>query len=296
MESEFKTGLSADTIRKIATIKGRFLRDEIERFEDPNYMYRTLKLILDEFSIDLKNKRILDFGCGAGAFASNLMKLGAEELVGVEVEQDLIDIARMRLNDFYPESRIKIIPIQYIDGTYKLPFADGEFDIVWPHAVLEHVFPNQRKFVLNELWRVLKPNGTFILDGTPNRISLKELHTSNLYFVNYLPLGLAAFIARRFSKRVPKDQTMEKLLSRGFRGSHYWEISKYLPDAEWVGLRTRKEFSVRLKSWLRSDDTPMKSALKKAIGKAVYVVDPILRLFRLPQTAVMPWLLVILRK
>ncbi|MDB5047209.1 MAG: class SAM-dependent methyltransferase [Fibrobacteres bacterium] len=296
MESEFKTGHSIETITKIAYSKGKSFRDELERSENPNYMFRPLQIFLDAFSIDLKNKKILDFGCGAGAFALNLVKLGADELVGVEVEEGLIDIARLRVHDFYPESRFKIIPIQYIDGNYRLPFGDAEFDIVWPHAVLEHVFPNQRGFVLQELWRVLKPNGTFILDGTPNGLWIKEAHTSNLFFINYLPLEMAAFFARRFSSRVPRNQSTENLLVRGFRGSHYWEISKYLPGAEWVGLQTRKEFSVKIKSWLRESDSPIKSAMKKAIGLILLIIDPVLRLLRLPQTAVMPWLLVVLRK
>ena len=72
--SEMETILSLDTLKKIAIRKGRYFRDEIERSEDPSYMQRKLNILLREFRIDLSNKRMLDFGCGAGASTLSFMR------------------------------------------------------------------------------------------------------------------------------------------------------------------------------------------------------------------------------
>src|SRR4030042_855117 len=42
-QSEMETGLSCETIRRIAATQGRHVRDEIERSENPAYMRRGLE-------------------------------------------------------------------------------------------------------------------------------------------------------------------------------------------------------------------------------------------------------------
>ena len=296
LQSELETGLSIKTLTKIAQRKGRHFRDEIERSENPDYMLRGIKTLIDDFEIDLEQKNILDFGCGAGAFAMNLLRLGATKITCVDVDEDLLSIAESRLSDYFAEN-YTVKQIKYIDGEYHLPFQDSEFDIVWPHAVMEHVFPHQRKYVLEELWRVLKCGGLLIIDATPNRLWIKEDHTSNLFAVNYLPLGIAASFARRFSERVPSDQSIEKLLSRGFRGCTYWEIKKVLHGAVWLNNIFRaKDLSVWMKSWRQADDSVVKRSVKDFYGFLMRVIDPLLSVLRLPQTAFLPCHIMIVRK
>ena len=148
------------------------------------------------------------------------------------------------------EKVIKEMFEKFVDGSYGMPFQNEVFDIVWPHVVIEHIMPDQRKYVLEELWRVLKRKGLLIIDATPNRLWLKESHTSNLFLVNYLPLSAASFVARYFSKRVPLNQSKVQLLSRGFRGCTYWEIKKILHEAIWLNNKVRKkDLSVWMGIW-----------------------------------------------
>jgi SAM-dependent methyltransferase len=77
----------------------------------------------------------------------------------------------------YPE-------VRYVQGdACALPFADGEFDIVFSNAVIEHVGgrERQRAFV-SEAVRV----GRRVFVTTPNRLFPIELH-SRLPFVHWLP-------------------------------------------------------------------------------------------------------------
>ena len=46
-------------------------------------------------------------------------------------------------------------------NVYELPFNDGQFDLVVSHALFEHLA--EPKLALQEVWRVLTPNGTAAL-------------------------------------------------------------------------------------------------------------------------------------
>lgn len=294
--SEFETALSMNTLRLIAIQKGRYFRDEVERSENPSYMRGQLECILKEFQISLENNRLLDFGSGAGAFSLNLIRLGADHVQGVEVDGQLIEIARSRLNDFYP-GQFDFKKIDYLDGESRLPFCDEYFDIVWAHAVLEHVFPNQRKFVLAELSRVLKPGGVILIDGTPNRLWIKENHTSHLYFVNYLPFKIAAYLARRFSSRVPNDQADATLYGRGFRGCTYWEIKSALPEMEVINnTRQGSDLNVWMRQWKKPGDSVGKTTVKELYRWLMISAGLILRYFKIPLSAFLPWHILVFKK
>jgi len=294
--SELETRLSLPTLMKIALKKGRHSRDEIERSENPNYLQRKLRILLRAFGIELSQKRTLDFGCGAGASTLSLMRCGATDITGVDVDGTLLDIARSRMNDFFKQG-YQFIQIEYINGQYRMPFSEGEFDIVWAQAIMEHVFPDQRRFVLKDLWRVLKEGGFFILFGTPNRLWIKEYHTSNLYFINYLPLPLALFMARNFSPRVPKKTSKEDLLASGFRGCTYWEIARGLPRGICLNnLFRKRDLQVGIESWKGDTDSKWRKRLVGLYGFLMKGVDPILALFHLPQTALLPSHIMVFQK
>lgn len=77
-------------------------------------------------------------------------------------------------------SHVQIAPHQ------PLPFADGEFDIVYSNAVLEHAgSAGQQRFFLQELCRVARRQFVVV----PNRWFPVEHHTG-LPLVNYLPKAM----------------------------------------------------------------------------------------------------------
>jgi SAM-dependent methyltransferase len=294
--SELRTQLSLQTLIKMALKKGRYFREEIERSENPNYLQRKIKILLKEFGIVLSHKKMLDFGCGAGASTLIFLRCGATDVTGVEVDDALIDIAKSRLDDFF-QNGYQLAKIEYIDGKYSMPFPDGEFDIVWAQAIMEHVLPNQRKFVLRELWRVLRKDGLLVIFGTPNRLWFKEFHTSDLFFVNYLPLNLAVFLARHCSRRVPVDQSKHELLSGGFRGCTYWEIARALPNAVCLSNLFRgKDLSVGIQSWRGDTDSRSRKWMIDIFGFLMKAPDGVFAFLNLPQTAFLPSHILVFQK
>jgi SAM-dependent methyltransferase len=87
--------------------------------------------------------------------------------------------------------------IRYMQGdALALPFADGEFDIVFSNAVIEHVGgrEEQRRFV-SEAIRV----GRRVFVTTPNRRFPVEVHT-RVPFVHWLPDRLSHTVYRALGK------------------------------------------------------------------------------------------------
>ena len=97
-----------------------------------------------------KGQKILDVGIGGCNFMNN----DPDNIVGVDIDNDLIIKARKRgLN------------VMKVDESGKLPFSDNVFDAVNCLAVLEHMkFPS---YFLKEALRVLKPGGQIVIE-VPN--------------------------------------------------------------------------------------------------------------------------------
>ncbi len=92
--------------------------------------------------------------------------------------------------------------IRYVQGdALALPFDDGEFDVVFSNAVIEHVGGDerQRRFV-SEALRV----GRRVFITTPNRMFPLEVHTL-LPFVHWLPARPAGAAYDLLGKGWAKD-------------------------------------------------------------------------------------------
>ena len=57
---------------------------------------------------NLKNKSVLDFGCGHGALCVDLANSGAETVIGIDLEEKLLDFAKENLNQNYSQLLSKI--------------------------------------------------------------------------------------------------------------------------------------------------------------------------------------------
>jgi SAM-dependent methyltransferase len=128
---------------------------------------------------DLTGDRLLDIGCGPGTYTIHL----AAGYTSV----DALDIEPLRLDDFRAsiagtaeEGRITIHEASATD----LDFPDATFDAVTAIEVIEHLVKLDR--VLDEVYRVLKPGGSF-LATTPNRFFPFEQHGFNLRGVHHPP-------------------------------------------------------------------------------------------------------------
>lgn len=106
--------------------------------------------------------RVIDVGCGEGAFTAALADQGALA-IGVDVAAEPL----RRAAAMHPG-----LDVRLVQEHAPLPFDDGSFDVAWAGEVLEHVVDVVG--MLDELWRVLSPGG-ILFASTPNHPPLPVL-------------------------------------------------------------------------------------------------------------------------
>lgn len=103
---------------------------------------------------DIKNKKILDWGCGSGIYIKKLKKK-CKEIKGFDISPEMVNIAK-KLN---PEIEIKV------GSGIKIPFRE-KFDIVFASLSIHYL--KDLNPVFKEIKRVLKKGGIFIFStGNP---------------------------------------------------------------------------------------------------------------------------------
>lgn len=110
--------------------------------------------------LDLRNKRILDIGCGVGQYLKEFLKY-SKDVYGIDVEEEHLKKA------------LKICPNVQKARAEKLPYPDNFFHIILMHEVIEH-FDSDRK-AIEEAIRVLKPGGSIVIFA-PNKWYFFETH------------------------------------------------------------------------------------------------------------------------
>ena len=226
----WETSYPFNLIEKILDVKGpAFLCDEIMRDESPEYVQKSFYYnILGHVNPEqFRGKRLLDFGCGSGASTMVLNRMLPDcQIVGVELESRLLDIAILRADHYKIQGCTEFMLSP--DGN-SLPNDIGEFDFIFLSAVYEHLLPKERRTLLPLLYRHLKPDGILFLNETPDRWFPIELHTTGgLIFINYMPDVIASSYARRFSNRKLMKDDWPTLLRNGIRGGSVGEIQKIL--------------------------------------------------------------------
>lgn len=294
-ESVFQTFYTRELLEKMLKIKQDYLKDEIDRAEDPDYIEKPFLEFLNHYSINLKDKKILDFGCGSGASSVILGKLGAEKVVGVDVNEELLSIAKLRSRDYGFDDKIEF---KLLSKTEKLPFEDKVFEIVVCNGVIEHIYPRERRNWIKECWRVLAPEGNLMVLETPNKWWPKDTHTTGLWFINYLPLRMACTYARLLNNELRND-TVDILLSKGIKGATYWEIVSPLKGDDLIemnrGLPQKVEEIFPLSA--SKNQRFLFRALKKGVRSGVRVANAlVLKPLGLSFSAFAPYLRICLRK
>ncbi len=103
---------------------------------------------------NLMGKKILDVGAGTGRLSSKLAEQGAE-VTALDVSEEMLN-------------KIKNKKVKKVIGDAEdLPFDEGIFDIVITTFLIVHLRDLKRFF--DEVYRVLKPGGLFLLTNINQR-------------------------------------------------------------------------------------------------------------------------------
>ena len=103
---------------------------------------------------EYRKGRILDIGCGAYPF----FLLNTDFSIKVGLEKTF----RGEEKDFYERNNLTIIHWD-LEENHNLPLENEYFDVVTMLAVFEHLEPGKLIDILNDIHRILKPDGLFVM-------------------------------------------------------------------------------------------------------------------------------------
>jgi SAM-dependent methyltransferase len=169
--------------------------------------YRSASDFIKEYHKGKDKINILDVGCGEG-YLKYFCDFGKIEWHGVEIWKERFELCKTLGYNMHPVD---------VD-TQKMPFADGEFDVVVGSHVLEHL--KNRKFVVEEIYRVVKIGGIIIL-AVPVKPPLINIFLNFFWGLSAKAKGetVHAFTLYTFKKFL--ETTLDKKFNlidvRGFR-------------------------------------------------------------------------------
>lgn len=134
--------------------------DDIQFFSEYEKMPRSVKgleaagewHVLKALLPKLKNKSVLDLGCGFGWHCRYAREQQASSVIGVDISEKMLQKAREKTDD--PAISYIQMPIEEID------FSNGQFDVVLSSLAFHYI----RSFreVCKKVYDSLKPEGSFV--------------------------------------------------------------------------------------------------------------------------------------
>lgn len=105
--------------------------------------------------LDIRDQRVLDYGCGIGGPAMHLVEAYGARVVGIDIEPALLERARQRAKARGIDDRVDFVLVE--PGPLEL--ADGSFDVVMSSGAFTQI--DNKTALFAECLRVLRPGGAF---------------------------------------------------------------------------------------------------------------------------------------
>lgn len=119
-------------------------------------LWESEKIIFNKY-INKKDK-VLDLGCGAGRTTINLFKRGYKNIIGLDLSDELINFGK----DYITKNGLNIDLV--VGDAMNLKYEDNSFDsVIFSYNGMMCIPGHKNRVkVLEEVYRVLKPNGIYI--------------------------------------------------------------------------------------------------------------------------------------
>jgi ubiquinone/menaquinone biosynthesis C-methylase UbiE len=135
-------------------VEGEFLKRYNKKTLE--HWYSVYPAIIKEIG-NIRDKKVIDIGCGNGSFTNALAQLGAERVIGIDISEEWINYCKKTFS-------IKNLEFYLADASNLERFEPTSLDVAFLNFVLLHV-PKKKKIekIFSEVYRVLKIEGDFII-------------------------------------------------------------------------------------------------------------------------------------
>jgi SAM-dependent methyltransferase len=110
-----------------------------------------VELVRQHLALDPDRARILEIGCNVGRNLDRLFAAGYRDLTGIEINEDAVRLLRLTFPGLAAAAKIHVGPVEEKINA----FADGEFDLLFTMAVLEHIHEDSA-WIFAEMARATK--------------------------------------------------------------------------------------------------------------------------------------------
>ncbi len=232
---ELRNGLNADvvpsSVRDHAYIEGLVEHHRIN----------TIPFLIEHCA--LSGQRVLEVGAGTAGLSVAMAQAGVGTVTGVEPIRLNYEAGLQRIRAYGLTDRIKLL---HTPDTTSLPFDDDSFDACVCCSVLQYVpSPEDRRALLEEMTRVIRPGGLLSVCGSGNGLIPKGPH-STTWWSNLLP--------HRAAKEGHK------------RGVSYLELKRILSPLSMVRWRREEVSDGELGRWRRRLETRRIGQASPALG------------------------------
>jgi ubiquinone/menaquinone biosynthesis C-methylase UbiE len=129
------------------------LQDQVAYARHRADLARRVVAAAAQYGVPIAGRRLLDLGCSDGAITPEYVRLGATSVVGVDIDSEAIQRARLR--DVPPG-------VSFVASeTGDVPLPDQSVQTVVCYDVFEHV--SRPEPILRECYRVLEPGGKMLI-------------------------------------------------------------------------------------------------------------------------------------
>ena len=210
------------------------LKDRLPLFYSHMQRYRYLKDYV-------KNKTVLDIGCGEG-YGSYYLAHYAKEVIGIDIDKKVIQKAQ----NLYSRNGLYFYQVNVYELIDKLPQLKSNVDIAVAMELIEHLKkPGEFLEIVKE---ILKPEGCFFL-STPNRIARE---------VENIPWN------PEHVKEYTEDE-LKELLSKYFRKVKIIGLTGTAKAKDYERIRQGGKLPSKLKMMWRFMPSSLKTIIRKVI-------------------------------
>jgi len=161
-----------------------------------------------------KGDKVLEIGCGTGSLAISCAEKGAS-VVGIDLSSRMLAMANRKVREHNLNEEVQY---QELSATeIGKVFSDESFDKITGTLVFSELYPDERRYVLKQAYRILKPGGLIVIadEVVPGSLLKRVLHR-----LIRIPLAIITYILTQTTTRALKGFD-EALTETGFKIVHH---------------------------------------------------------------------------